>query len=189
MDRFAGHLTEQDALTRAKRVHVFEVLFGVPNLTDTQVTALRAGRAELTPPPTLTRPRMREILAWALSPERGTERHARLTALLKLIRPAGPAGPDRVLIGALFDETGVGKNRAAGFDPFDLVAAADVILGVDTGSGHEFVLFGRPAWERAAGDEGDAAGRVLRVELDQATDDLERMVALVRLLKGRDDYR
>jgi len=79
-------------------------------------------------------------------------------------------------------------NTSAEFSPRELIASADAILGVDVDSGHEFVVYGREFLKGvAAGGEPEPA-RLLRIELDLDTDDLERLVALVTVLRGRHDY-
>jgi hypothetical protein len=92
-----------------------------------------------------------------------------------------PELPSTVSIHTLFDETDAGPNLDADFNIHEFIETADVILGVDVESGHEFVVYG---------SGGDPDGRrVVRVELDQDTDELERLCALVEVRRGRHDYR
>lgn len=88
-------------------------------------------------------------------------------------------------IEAFFDEH-YGPNLSA--DPREALAEAEVIYGVDVMSGHRFVVFGRDDLERivASGEAEELS--VSYVSLDQDTDELEKLVALVKVVKGREDY-
>src|SRR5579864_2249585 len=97
---------------------------------------------------------------------------------------------EAIPINALFDVTGSRPNEHADFDVRKTLRAADVIVGRDVMTGHEFILYGRDAVERiaASGDDSEDAG-VIVISLDQDSDDLERIIALVKTIKGRHDYR
>jgi hypothetical protein len=92
---------------------------------------------------------------------------------------------DAIPIEALFGE-GLSPNLDA--NPRRALHEADVILGVDVMSQREFLLFGRDAIDRIIATGKAEMCRVLRIELDQETTELEKAVALVRTVKGRDDY-
>jgi hypothetical protein len=92
-----------------------------------------------------------------------------------------------VPIAAFFDSSGVRPNKSPDYRP--RLAAAQIILGVDRTSGNEFLLYGRELLERIARGTEAVPAAVLRIEMDQETDDLERATALVELVKGRHDYR
>jgi hypothetical protein len=95
----------------------------------------------------------------------------------------GPIVP----IHALFGAHGMEPNPDA--DPEPMLQSADLITGVDIMSGQEFLVYGRRTLERIAdGTAGDPV-HVLRVGLDQDTDELEKLVVLVESVKGRHDYR
>lgn len=66
--------------------------------------------------------------------------------------------------------------------------AADLIFGRDVDSRHEFLVYGRPILEavQRAGRPGHF--RLVVVEVDMETEELEMLIALVRVLRGRDDY-
>jgi hypothetical protein len=66
---------------------------------------------------------------------------------------------------------------------------ADVIIGVDTASQREFTVFGTPALESTMTIEQLSAMRVVRVTLDANNKELERLIALVRGVKGSDVYQ
>jgi hypothetical protein len=97
---------------------------------------------------------------------------------------------EAIPINALFDLEGARPNEHAHFDVRKTLKAADVILGRDVMTGHEFILYGRDAVERiaASADDSEDAG-VIVISLDQESDDLNRIIALVELIKGRHDYR
>lgn len=94
--------------------------------------------------------------------------------------------PERVTINSLLDET-TGINHAASFDVWECLGTADVIFGEDVASQHRFLVYGRDLLE-ASGGEGERL-RVLTVELDQETEELEKLISLVYATKGRHDYR
>lgn len=65
---------------------------------------------------------------------------------------------------------------------------ADVIIGVDTSSQREFTVFGTPALESTMSLKTLSAMRVVRVTLDCNNQELEKLMALVRRVKGPDVY-
>jgi hypothetical protein len=95
--------------------------------------------------------------------------------------------PAAVPIRALFDEAGLRPNPAPDRRP--TLHGAEVILGVDVVSGNQFLVYGREALRRDARGGVGKALRVLRVGLDQETQELELLCALVQLVKGRHEYR
>jgi hypothetical protein len=66
---------------------------------------------------------------------------------------------------------------------------ADVIIGVDTASQREFTVFGTPALESTMSLKRLSAMRVVRVTLDCSNKELERLIALVRGIKGPELYQ
>lgn len=77
-------------------------------------------------------------------------------------------------------------NRNPDYRPWLL--AADLIFGRDVDSSHEFLVFGRPALEEVRRSGRTGQFRIAVVEVDMETDELEMLLALVRILRGRDDY-
>jgi hypothetical protein len=55
-------------------------------------------------------------------------------------------------------------------------------------TGHEFLVFSRDFLQDIIRRDADEDASVLRIELDQSTDDLERLVALVEVIKSKHDY-
>jgi hypothetical protein len=94
--------------------------------------------------------------------------------------------PAAVPIHALYDENGLRPHSAA--DPRPALHDAEVILGVDVKSGAQFVVYGREALRGVAGGGVKKALRVLRVELDQDTQELELLCAMVTVVKGQHEY-
>lgn len=89
---------------------------------------------------------------------------------------------------ALFAEDNINPNEDLPGHPGKFVTTADVVLAQDVMSGHQALVYGRSVLKRiAAGEAIDV--EVLAVELDMDTDELERLIALVRVLKGHDDYQ
>ena len=89
-------------------------------------------------------------------------------------------------IAALFDE-GAGPNLSS--DPRKLLADAAVIMGVDVMSQREFLVYGRKTLEQIVRSGATQRVPVVDVALDQETDELEKLLALVTVLKGHDDYQ
>lgn len=89
-------------------------------------------------------------------------------------------------INALFAADGSRPNP--NLDTRQALAAADVILGIDVMSKREFVLYGKKTLEKIARGKVGQSVSVFRIELDEDSDDLERAVALVEVVKGCCDY-
>ena len=75
-------------------------------------------------------------------------------------------------------------------DGIPLMHQAEVIVGVDTMSRHQFMLYDGLQEGLDAISDGVPERQVAAVfiELDQDTEELFTMLALVELLKGRHDY-
>jgi hypothetical protein len=189
MVKFTGHITGADAVSKQKRRDIFGLLRQLNDLPHETKTLLQRGTAALGTAGSITANRAKEITGWYFAQSADARRTVRANELLELIAPAGPIGPERVPISALLNEDGTGLNLSADFDPRDLIAAVDVILAVDVVSGTEVVVFGRPGLEEitSRGEAGKA--RVLRVELDHETDELETLLGVVQAVRGRHDYR
>src|SRR4051794_20883002 len=97
---------------------------------------------------------------------------------------SGPTVP----IAALFDNEGPRPNPACADEGREVLRGADVIFGVDVMSQEQFVVYGRAALEGVVSSGVPGPQVVLRVELDQETEELERLIALVRVVKGHDGY-
>ena len=91
-------------------------------------------------------------------------------------------------IDALFASDGINPNKSADFDPRATIMAADVILGVDVMSGHEFLLYGYDALQQIVRANRTEALKIVRIALDQATYELEQIGALITILRGHCDY-
>jgi hypothetical protein len=59
-----------------------------------------------------------------------------------------------------------------------------VITGVDVRTEHEFTIYGTPPLESTVSLKRPAAMRVVQVRIDSSSDELQRLVRLVRELKG-----
>lgn len=66
---------------------------------------------------------------------------------------------------------------------------ADVIIGVDTASQQEFTVYGTPPLESTMNLKKLSAMRVVRVTLDCNNQDLEKLMALVRRIRGPELYQ
>lgn len=93
----------------------------------------------------------------------------------------------KVSIDALFDEAGTGPNLSA--DPRPLLNEADIVFGVDRMSGREFLVYGADALRHVIDTGKSMSLYLLFIELDHETDDLERLLALMEVVKGKHDYQ
>ena len=94
--------------------------------------------------------------------------------------------PDVISIAALFDEA-YGPNLSD--DPQPDLRAADIIMGVDVMSQREFIVYGRDLLERIAVGTQATKTSIMRIGVDQDTDELQRLLALVTTIKGSHDYQ
>lgn len=92
---------------------------------------------------------------------------------------------DIIPIRSLLDEE---QGASAGTDYRRMLARAEVILGIDVARQREFTVFGTPAMEETIRIGKQQALRTVRIELDAESDELEKLVALVRSVKGRYGY-
>lgn len=107
--------------------------------------------------------------------------------------PAGPIANRKnvtmtipaIAVNALFGK-GMEPNMSADYEQF--IENADVIFGVDVMSEREFLVYGRKALRDNAISGQVKTLAVTRVALDQETEELEKLVALIRILRGSDDY-
>jgi hypothetical protein len=73
-------------------------------------------------------------------------------------------------------------------DELAALAEADVIVGVDVFTLREFTVFGLPSLESTTSLKKPTAMRTVRVTVNCQSGELEQLLALVRVVKGRDDY-
>ena len=98
--------------------------------------------------------------------------------------PFAPESKDVVEIDGLFDQSGLQPWAIQWLD------GADFIFGVARSDGHHFLICGRELMQKiSSGTESEGDRAIAYVGLDQETDDLEKLVAAVRHIKGRDDYQ
>ncbi len=88
-------------------------------------------------------------------------------------------------IDALFATDGVDPNPER--DPRQDITGADVILGLEVMSGQQFLLHGRGTLERIARSGKSGRPRCPLIALEKETEELERALALLIVLKGRHD--
>jgi hypothetical protein len=67
--------------------------------------------------------------------------------------------------------------------------AAQVIFGIDVMTRNEFLVYGRKALEKIQRTGKSKPLAVLYIEVDQEGDELEKLCAMVEVVKGRCDYR
>jgi hypothetical protein len=96
------------------------------------------------------------------------------------------ANNETISIHALFASDGINPNLES--DPRGMLDGADLIFGVDTMSHREFLVYGRDSLQEVVKSGRARQMSVVRIELDQDTTELELLIALVRVMKGKDDY-
>ncbi len=74
-------------------------------------------------------------------------------------------------------------------DPRDQFADADVIVAVDAATGRETLVYGREALESVVDRGAARALHVMYVEIDEDSQDLQRLCDLARTVRGRCDCR
>ncbi len=92
-------------------------------------------------------------------------------------------------VDALLATDGTGPNVQPEFDARHIIQAADVILGIDVMSRNTFIVFGREFLKGIV--EGGGSSRhsaIVKIELDEQTDELTRLVNLVESIRGRHEY-
>ena len=95
--------------------------------------------------------------------------------------------PSVVPIHAILDESETGPNPS--FDARQALHDAEVILGVDVMSEREFLVYGSETLRLIVANKRPADCRVLRIGIDQESDELERLLAIVQVVKGKHDYQ
>ena len=78
-------------------------------------------------------------------------------------------------------------GRTAG--TYAAIVQADVILGIDVITRNEFLMYGQEFLEKAAKRKRSTLAKVMRVTMRQDTDDLEKMLVLIKVVRGRHDYQ
>ena len=73
---------------------------------------------------------------------------------------------------------------------FPTLTEADLIFGVDVSTGSQFLVFGRELLQTIArgGMIRAVKGIVVEIDQDKPYGELERLCALVQVIKGHDDY-
>jgi len=106
-------------------------------------------------------------------------------------RPTGDDLPGKpISIHALLAADGAGPNVQPDFDARQIIQAADVILGMDVMTRGTFIVFGREFLsELSGGTRNPQIAAILKVELDQDSDELENFLALVASIKGRHEFK
>jgi len=96
-----------------------------------------------------------------------------------------------VSIDVLFDSTGRVRTSETGCDVRRILDEAQVVMGRDVMTGNECILYGREIVKSIArGDDppgGDFA-LCIALDLDEASDDLERICTLLVQVKGGHEY-
>jgi len=91
---------------------------------------------------------------------------------------------DATPIHALLDHRGEPSRST-----HELLAKADCIVAVDVMTGAEAVVWGLEWLQEIIDSRQSKEGRVLRIELDSGTGELETLLELVRSVHGRHDYK
>jgi predicted transcriptional regulator len=65
---------------------------------------------------------------------------------------------------------------------------ADVIMGLDEQTGNEFLVFGRGLLNEIVERNTEARAKIITLHINQATSELECLIAAVQTVKGWDEY-
>jgi hypothetical protein len=105
-------------------------------------------------------------------------------------RPTGDDLPGTAIpIDALLGSDDVTPNVQPGFDAREIIHAADVILGMDVMTRGTFIVYGRAFLkELSEGTRQQEISALVKVELDQDSSDLEKLLRLVESVKGRHEF-
>ena len=105
-------------------------------------------------------------------------------------RPTGDDLPGKpISVHALLAADGAGPNVQPDFDAREIVRAADVILGMDVMTRGTFIVYGREFLnELSNGTRDPQIAAIVKVELDQDSDELASLLALVEEVKGRHEF-
>jgi hypothetical protein len=90
-------------------------------------------------------------------------------------------------LAAFFAPDGLRPNPE--FDSRWILHRAKVILAIDSRSNEEVLVFGRRTLEAIVKSNVSKGLALVKIGIDIETDELDRLLALVRLVKGRDDYQ
>ena len=93
---------------------------------------------------------------------------------------------DSIPVHAMFAAEGVGPNEEN--ESWDTIEDADIILGLDVMSRNEFLIFGKDLLQEIVAGNSTVEARIIRVSMDQETNELERFLAIVQAVKGKHDY-
>jgi hypothetical protein len=106
-------------------------------------------------------------------------------------RPTGDDLPGAAIpIEALLGADDVTPNVQPGFDARQIIQAADVILAMDVMTRGTFIIYGREFLnELSDGKKDRQISAIVKVELDQDSDELAKLLRLVEGVKGRHEYR
>ena len=96
------------------------------------------------------------------------------------------AKQDYLPIESLFASDGLNPNPES--DPRPMLHRAEVIFGVDVMTGHQFLVFGKAALQKIVASGTAENLQTVYIGLDQETDELEKLCALVQTIKGYYDY-
>jgi len=92
-------------------------------------------------------------------------------------------------IDAFLAADGINPNVQPEFDARRLILAADVILGMDVMTRNTFIVIGREFLKEIADGARDSQlSLILKIELDEQTDELARLVSLVESIRGGHEY-
>lgn len=190
--KFTAHLPGDDAMSVSKRSDVLGLVMSASNDLARAETHLRAG-GKFDAVGSLTANRVTAIVRWLLSDEAGAVLRRALAKYRELLRGRiAEVLPNRVSLHALFDEGGR-SNRDATFDPVEVIATADIVLGEDVADpAKRFAAYGKERLARLAANAVDgkvnvAGVRIVWVEIDTDTDECDRLIEVVAGIKGPDD--
>jgi hypothetical protein len=177
------HFTAGRAYTPEQKQDIFNILLGACNCGKDIVHYV-------TDPLTLSKAQIDRIARYF------TKHHNKVGAIRDSLlwsrqgghnKMAGEHGKARVY-GPVPLEALLKNDHPPDSDPRPAFRFADVVLGTDTKSTRNAIVFGRTTLERAQRRAPRKPVLIVRVSIDEDTDDLEKLCALCQVRKGRHEF-
>jgi hypothetical protein len=185
LEKFSSHIRGDDELSISKQNDVFRVLLSVVN----NAAQVRAG-FRFQPFNSLSGNRVGEIVEWMQSDEANAIKQQALKKYRTLLRERIIESlPDRVGYHSLFTED-MHPNPDSSFDVIEFLATADIIMAEDVNMREKrCVVLGEKRYEELIASAVDGSvnvvgARLVFIELDMDTDELERLCGVIRKVKG-----
>ena len=89
---------------------------------------------------------------------------------------------------AFFSADGIHKPNPEHPELLERLRSAEVVISYDIMTERESIMFGLELLREIASGHDAKQVELLRIGIDQETDELEKLAALIQVVKGRHDY-